>query len=209
LRWHCYGRASWQDSCPEAQPEHGSDCFGYYGLLCNYPERVECLCRGEEGLGWECQGPEPRPDYLQPPSVPSPERLITELDAEDRAAWCRWFVAAESGPGYAERPDAAVDENGYTQNTSCSLGAEAFPCNAAVGAHSRAQCADNLALSSCEAPISELTDCVATIYSQACAPLEHGCARFFEKPGCSGTLVNDLEGNPRSDSVAACAIRVR
>jgi hypothetical protein len=212
-RWNCYQHVVSQGGCPEAQPEQGGSCVGYFGTSCYYPERVECDCDDSSGR-WECTQPKPRPDHLSPPPLPSAERLITELDDAERGAWCGWFVDAAVGPGYAERSDAAVDEDGYTVNTGCAYGVEAFPCNGGIGPHSRGQCAENLALSSCEAPISELTDCVATIYSGACVPLEHGCARFFDKPGCSGTIVVDLEGNPEARRNGllpreACAIRVR
>src|SRR5215208_8422942 len=53
-------------------------------------------------------------------------------------------------------------------------------------------CMGNFALSSCAAPVSELVDCVLTVFD-SCWPAPHGCMRYLEKPGCSGTLVNSID----------------
>jgi hypothetical protein len=210
LRWHCYQNAGGIGSCPATRPQQGSSCFGSFGSFCYYAELTECLCEAGGSEQWECRGPAPLPEHLLPPVDPSPDVPIVALGDEGRSAWCRWFVDAASGPGFAPRADAAVDENGYVINTGCSFGS-GFPCNAGVAPLSPAQCAQNLALSTCAAPVAELTDCVATVYRQQCRPPEHGCARYFEKPGCAGTIVVPVDQSSLQDFslVDACAVRVR
>jgi hypothetical protein len=209
LRWHCYQNISGLGSCPATRPEHGSSCLGNFGSSCRYPERTECGCEAGGSEQWECTGPAPLPEHLLPPVDPSPDLSIVELGEEGRSAWCRWFVDAAGGPGSAPRADAAVDEDGFVINTGCSFGS-GFPCNAAVAPLSPAQCAQNLALSTCTAPIAELTDCVATVYRSECRPPEHGCARFFEKPGCAGTIAVPADQSSADFSLLnACSVRVR
>jgi hypothetical protein len=65
-------------------------------------------------------------------------------------------------------------------------------------------CADNLALSSCEATVAELSACV--LYQMRGDPRARGCARYLDTPGCAGTLVSLIPdpANPPDD----CRVRV-
>jgi hypothetical protein len=118
-----------------------------------------------------------------------PNKPINTLTPSERAEWCDWFASARLGEGYPEDPAPPVDENGYIFNNGCSFG-NAFMCRAAVPTIPSAMCEANLALSECEAPISELSDCVSTVYD-VCWPSPHGCARYFDRPGCDGTVIRE------------------
>jgi hypothetical protein len=101
--------------------------------------------------------------------------------------YCEWYASLGSAPGYPPPEDSEVDSDGKTTNNGCSF-SRGPACNVIVVTLSARQCAQNLALSTCSAPLAELTDCVTTAYNQ-CLPSPHGCARFLETTGCSGTLV--------------------
>jgi hypothetical protein len=102
--------------------------------------------------------------------------------------------------------DAVIAEDGYTENSACIGGGE-FPCDARVPLLSVEQCVANLELSSCEAPVSELTDCLVTVYD-GCWPAPHGCARYLEKPGCMGTIAVPVTAGTVG-SHNSCRLRVR
>jgi hypothetical protein len=120
--------------------------------------------------------------------MPAPETPIDQLSDADRAAWCQWYQDAAAGPGFPPKEDVPVGPDGKTQG-GCAY-ANGAACNVALVELSPRQCAQNLAVSQCKAPLGTLTDCVTTAYSQ-CVPSPHGCARYLEA-GCSGTIVSDL-----------------
>lgn len=184
-RFHCYESLSAPYECPSAEPAPGSSCVGLFGADCLYPERTSCRCAPETGK-WDCAETEsiPRED---PPSSVDPNKPINTLTPSERAEWCDWFATARLGEGYPEAPEPDVDENGYILSNGCDYGG-AFMCAAAVPSMPSATCQANLALSECEAPVSELSDCVMTIYD-FCWPSPHGCARYFDRPGCDGTVI--------------------
>jgi hypothetical protein len=63
-------------------------------------------------------------------------------------------------------------------------------------------CVANLAISSCEATLGDLTDCVLTV--RAGQPAPHGCARYLTAIGCGETIVlADLDS--ASNACSACA----
>jgi hypothetical protein len=150
------------------------------------------------------------PDYLAHPGSVGPEVPIDELTDDQRDDWCGWYAQAALGPGFPLPADVPVDAEGYTTNSGCSFSHD-FPCRARWPQLSARQCAQNLALSACAAPIAELSDCVATLKSN-CQPSPHGCARYLEKPGCSGTIV--LAGYPSDGTMMSperdleCPLRV-
>jgi len=193
-RWYCYGGASGPWQCPEAEPESGSSCFGSFGSECEYPERTRCRCSSESGA-WNC-GEYGRTDIEAPPAAVPGDIAINALTSEERAEWCDWYSTVFLGPGFPEEPNAAVNEDGYTLGTSCHMGSD-FPCMGMVPGLSSSDCEANLALSSCAAPIAELSDCLVTVVD-SCWPSPHGCARYLEQPGCSGTIVVSSEDFGRS-----------
>ena len=189
-RWYCYMGESGPGECPATEPSNGASCYGHYGTSCAYPERSYCTCSGEDGV-WSCEE-QGRDDLTAPPSSVPEGKAITALSDEERAEWCDWYTTTFNGPGYPEPADSVVDSRGFTVNTGCNLGG-AFPCQAMVPPVSSAYCEANLRLSSCEAPIAELSDCLVTVMD-SCWPSPHGCARFLERPGCSGTIVVSYDG---------------
>jgi hypothetical protein len=206
LKWHCYADRKGDLGCPSERPVSGASCVGSFGAECLYPERAECTC--SEEAGWACTE-QARPDYHAPPSTPEPAKLILDLTATERQAWCTWYATAALGPGYPLASDAPVNDAGYTEGNACRYG-DAFPCQARIPELSVAQCVANLELSSCAAPLAELEDCVVTVYDQ-CWPAPRGCARYTERPDCLGTIVaaapEGAEGLGNLES--SCQVRVR
>jgi hypothetical protein len=216
-RWLCYMGESSPWDCPDEEPSSGDPCFGHFGKSCSYPERSYCTCAEDPGT-WSCQE-EGRDDLTPPPSTIPAGKAVNALTSEERAEWCDWYVTLFNGPGYPEPPPSAVDENGYTMNNGC-YGAQGHPCNAKVPTISSGDCEANLGLTSCEAPISELSDCVTTVID-VCWPSPHGCARYFERTGCNGTIATEWDGSAGSNGGTGgtggssgvtrdvCSVRVR
>lgn len=76
-------------------------------------------------------------------------------------------------------------------NTACTNGGtDKFMCQAIIPGIPEEYCRGNLALSTCEAPLSELSDCILTVID-SCWPAPHGCARFMDRPNCHGTMAID------------------
>jgi hypothetical protein len=187
LRWDCRTSGISYASCP-ASIENGASCFGHYSTECSYPVSIRCVCGQDRGV-WECMKVGRPWEVPAPPAMPDPESPINSLSDADRAAWCRWFHHVVFGPGVPPIPDSEVGPDGKTLNGSCGFTYGAA-CNVAVAALSPRQCAQNLEVSQCAAPIGTLTDCVTTAHSE-CLPSPHGCARYVAA-GCSGTIVTDL-----------------
>jgi hypothetical protein len=184
--WECFGAGvQQQDSCPPQPPEADTECFGYYGLTCWYPPQIECWCDAEPGV-WECLLP-PDVDVPEPPDTDSAEVQIPELTDEQRQTWCEWYSElAAGGPGHPPTADLPVDGSGYTSSGACRSGGS---CQATLPIVSAAQCAANLSLSQCEAPLSLLTECVDNALGGACLADEYACIDLAEIQNCSGTLV--------------------
>ena len=209
LGWNCIqADLSFGRGCPTEKPKHGESCFGSFGSQCDYPRRTSCSCSSEVQT-WECVD-RAAPDHLAHPGSVEPEIPIDELTDEQRDDWCSWYTQAALGPGFPPPADAPVDSEGYTTNTGCRFSYD-FPCRARWPNLSARQCAQNLALSACSAPIAELSDCVATLNS-GCQPSPHGCARYLEKPECAGTIVlrgySTDEAMMMPDRVSECPLRV-
>lgn len=187
LRWDCLPIGTSYDSCPTSI-ENGSSCFGHYSTECWYPVSIRCTCSPDPGV-WDCMKIGRPWEVPDPPSMPEPASPINTLTDADREAWCRWFQDTVSGPGFPPMPDSEVGPDGKTLSSSCAY-AYGAACNVAVVTLSPRQCAQNLAVSQCAAPIGNLTDCVTTAYSE-CLPSPHGCARYMAY-GCSGTIVADF-----------------
>jgi len=188
-RWYCYMGESSPWECPVEEPSNGESCVGHFGTSCNYPERTVCSCSEDTG-GWSCVE-DGRDNIPAPPTVPV-GTAVNALSDQQRADWCDWYTTVFNGPGYPEPTPAAIDANGYTVNTGCNFGWE-FPCQGMVPTLSSDYCEGNLRLSTCEAPIAELSDCLRTIVD-SCWPSPHGCARYLERPGCDGTIVVSTAG---------------
>lgn len=199
MKWDCYRNTGGGVSeCPATQPEQGSGCFGFKGVECYYPATVTCSCP-REGADpqWRC-GQE-APPAVAHPSVIDEDKIVGELTAAERAAWCAWYAPVE--PGFPQPRLLPANEDGYYPYTGCATGTS-LGCNYTLpmGLPARA-CEANLALSSCAATVFELNDCVLSLRNQTPSPF--GCARYLDSPGCSGTLVNGVGEVP---SVASAAL---
>ena len=209
MRWDC-GEPQGAEGCPNAEPENGSDCSGMNGVHCAFPANRTCDCGppnpSATSMNWFCEsgGPVQEPPF-GPPGL-DPTTPVAELTDADRSAWCDWYSDTVHGPGAPDRADP-VDSNGYT--ASGWLFGSRPECLACVPLVSRASCAANLALSSCESPVGALTDCVLTVHD-VCTPAPHGCAPYFDAPNCDGTMLvtRPADVEPTSGN-SSCSIRVR
>ena len=203
--WNCYrNMEAPRMACPEVQPEHGASCYGLRGYRCFYPPLVTCSCPSESEANWECAH-EGR--YVPgPPADVDAGKRVSELSSDERVAWCHWFTKPE--PGFPERLELKPDADGYYPDTGCYTTTD-LDCDVLMpSALSAGACTANLELSSCEAPVSELNDCVRTIMSTV--PQPRGCARYLEAPGCSGTIVIGRDARAPGDSTnERCRVRVR
>lgn len=194
LRWDCYRNASvgFGGLCPSEQPEHGTSCFGLKGTTCYYPTEVECQCPNESGNdNWDCRTQLVALAAL-PGTFPEDTR-IRDLSDMDRQAWCEWLTAPEPGfPGPAEVPP---DPDGYYPAMGCATQSGTLGCPGILMPHNfpASACVANLALSSCQAPLGDLTDCVLTVRYQQRAP--HGCARYLTAPNCGDTIILSTGGS--------------
>jgi hypothetical protein len=186
--------------CPRGMIADGSDCWGKVGLQCPKPLMETCTCpTGTTTPSWECATPALPGDGLGTGPSVDPSKPLTQLTVAERDTWCRWYLTWALPPGAPDPLDAQVGANGYLTNMSLSI-AYKFYDDVCLPGTSIAQCAENLALTSCELPVSMLTDCVTTVIS-ANVPSPHGCGRYMATPGCAGTVV--------ASKASGCTIRVR
>ena len=210
LRWYC-DSTKVALNCPDEMPVPGSDCFGHFETMCSYPVGDRCGC-DLASISWRCSSPR-LPHFPVAPSSPDANTPIDRLDAEGRAQYCEWYSFLPWGSDSMQEQE--VDAEGKAGG-ACAAGFQPA-CFGTVVMLSAKQCAQNLALSTCSAPLAQLTDCVTTMYSQcalsgygqcACLPSPHGCARFFETPGCSGTLVISKGAYASQTADNSCKVQV-
>jgi hypothetical protein len=195
--------------CPMTQPTHASVCSGQVGVDCWYPARTSCACQQNEAADptWTCAEYVGSP-VAPPPSSVDPAKPITDLTDPERQTLCQWLVTAISPPDSPEPAALPPNSDGYTEGTGFVVGTK-FYCAGCIPRIPVSYCAANLAFSTCSAPVSELTDCVTTIVD-ACFPASHGCARYLEKPGCSGTNLVAYEPDGSAGGPGqSCAIKVQ
>lgn len=207
LHWNC-GRSIGAGlvECPAEQPENGSSCFGLKGVECWYPKDVTCMCpTAADDSDWRCVNDASPP--AEHPDVVDEDRIVAEMSEAERAAWCAWY-AMPPAPGFPEPPVLEPDANGFYPDTGCNASADFLGC--AVQRPTdlpAAACAANLALSTCQATVRELNDCVLSMMRFTLSP--GGCARYIDA-GCSGTLVIS-DGTTFEDPFAmsqSCRVRV-
>jgi hypothetical protein len=213
--WYCY-TSDGGPPCPDTQPAQGSNCYGMVGEMCDYPPQTSCYCADDSDpnhASWKCDNLLPAHTSGGPKNV-DPSTPVAELTDTERTAWCKWYLDALL-PGAPEPSGTVVDANGYVVNGACDFGHQ-FPCAGTLAVLPVADCVGNLALSSCEAPVSELSDCALTI-GNFCWPSPHGCAPYLDTPGCDGTMIAggtdrkpaSLDPNAPADPSIGCYIRVR
>jgi hypothetical protein len=217
LHWQCYRNiGSQRMDCPAAQPEHGSSCYGLKGYTCWYPVNVECRCPTDANdSDWRC-AVEGVPDIGEPPDV-DPDTRVGEMSAEQRETWCEWYTHPD--PGFPPPPNLEPNAEGFYPDTGCNAAFDFLGCSLSRPTGlSREACVANLALSSCEATVRNLNDCVQSM--TGFQPSPYGCARYIDAPGCAGTIVNGSavggdgsagSGLPPLDAAVGdgCLIRVR
>ncbi len=209
LRWDC-GYAQPAYDCPEAEPANDSDCFGMRGVECHFAPNTACDCiptsPSSSTMTWQCTSTVTERGSASGPAGVDATKPVAELTDSERSAWCGWYSDTYFGAG---APDIAdnVDANGYAGN-GWSVGSR-LECLACLPAVSRAECAANLALSTCGAPLGALTDCALTVLD-FCTPAPHGCAPYFDVPDCDGTMLVSRPADvvPTTGN-SSCSIRVR
>lgn len=213
LHWDCYrSTGSTFVDCPDEQPETGSSCFGSKGTSCLYPPWVTCECPSDPNdSSWRCVFEAPA--MQEHPSVVDENAIVSELTEQQRAAFCAWY-APPVEPGFPEPPVREPNANGFYPYSGCAV-TEALGCttNLPTGLPAAA-CEANLALSTCEATMRDLIDCVLS--AQRGNPSPNGCPSYLATPGCSGTLVNggpvgtvpQWHPSPNEDD-ESCLVRVR
>jgi hypothetical protein len=211
MLWYCYDEEV-GPACPEIQPIQGSGCFGMLGQTCDYAPYTQCICPGDSAnqAAWNCGSLTDLKTGT--PNDIDPSTPVASLSDAERNAWCNWYLTAAQGPGFPQPATSGV-ENGYVKPTVCEIGHE-FPCEGSLPVLPVADCVANLALSSCGAPVAELSDCALTILNE-CWPSPHGCAAYLDWPGCDGTMIvggpfmrPPANGSSTPGAAPTCGVRV-
>ena len=208
-RWDC-GYANSAVACPDAEPGSGADCFGMRGVECFFAPAEQCDCEptspSADTMTWQCESTSPERGSPSGPAGVDATTPVAALTSAQRSAWCEWYSDAYNGAGTPDSTDR-VDDNGYITLNGVAVGSR-LECLACLPSVSKAGCAANLALSTCEAPVGALTDCALTIMD-VCTPAPHGCAPYFDSPNCDGTMLVARPANVDPVGTSTCSIRVR
>jgi hypothetical protein len=213
--WDCYRRTNGPlIECPATPPNEGDSCFGLKGEECNYPVEVTCRCPSEaDDSTWHCESEQLEP--AQHPDVVDEGTVVRDLSDAERQAWCEWYTQT---PGFPVRPNLEPTPDGYYPATvGCveSNGTDGCALTKSTGLSTEA-CVANLALSSCEATVRDLNDCVLTLDEHVASP--YGCGRYIDAPGCAGTIVDGGPSNGQFEGSGGtsggleghvCTVRVR
>jgi hypothetical protein len=190
--WNCLIPES-SPNCPTEQPATGSSCSGHADSNCFYPNMIACSCALSGGGNWECAGgAPPQPSH---PTTLDETKPINQLTDAEREAWCEWYLVAIQGPGLPDPPLSPLTPDGLATQTGCTKG-DIFDhkCAAIIPELPPEYCKGNLALSTCEAPVSKLSDCVLTV-AGGCWPAPYGCGSYLSTPGCAGTMaIHSVDG---------------
>jgi hypothetical protein len=218
--WSCVDNGATGTNCPSTQPEEGSSCAAANGP-CQYPRHTTCTCASpSSGDEWHCQNPDEPPlsDGTHPTTLDETKRVRDLTDA-DRQAWCEWYGVVQYAvyrPPNSLPAETPLSPAGYTTNTACSFSYSGFACSGAMPLSLPiSYCKGNLGLSQCDAPVSELSDCVLTMQRE-CRPSPFGCALYLRARGCSGTIVTAPDTGDAGagainpfDTSLGCPVRVR
>jgi hypothetical protein len=195
--WNCLIPES-SPNCPAEQPVTGSSCSGHADSNCFYPNMIACSCSLSGGGNWACaEGVPPQPPH---PTTLDETKPINQLTDAEREAWCEWYLVAIQGPGLPDPPLSPLTPDGLATQTGCTKG-DIFDgkCAAIIPELPPEYCKGNLALSTCEAPVSKLSDCVLTVVGGCWpAPNGYGCGSYMSTPGCAGTMAISFADGPDS-----------
>jgi hypothetical protein len=121
---------------------------------------------------------------------------VQQMTDAQRAAWCHWYIGtvvpANLRPGGACACPCSVDQTHYA-----GFAAVGAPMGLCATAPPEDLCVENLALSRCEAPISDLSHCVAQMWGFRCGTQSDGtscppCDQFRDTTGCFETILSTV-----------------
>ncbi|MBN1607042.1 MAG: hypothetical protein JW940_10440, partial [Polyangiaceae bacterium] len=192
LAWDC-GDTLEHDigDCPSTPPETGASCEDTpHASRCSYAPRREYSCGDDEK--WEQISPAALPEL---PASPDRTTLVAELSDPDQSDWCSWLRETfGEATGESEPKPVPADESGFVDVSQYfGIFDDAISLEALLPNWPVDECEKNLSVSSCEAPISELSGCVVSLLNSG-TPSPTGCRRYLETPGCFATVVYDIEG---------------
>jgi hypothetical protein len=217
LKFACYRPDQHAPGCATEQPGHGTDCVGHVGTGCPFPVRNECGCDAATTPLWSCQTLEPFLNLPPPPAGIDPSKPVDALTPAERTTWCNWYDSTRLPAGQPPLPAVPLDGNGTLIESGCFYGngwAQLW-LGVSVAEIPVSYCEGNLSLSTCSAPVSELTDCILSVRADQNYPggwpYEHGCARYTDKPGCMGTIVTPpFDQSEGAEGMAnACKLKVQ
>lgn len=208
--WNCVVEDLPSTWCRELTPEEGVSCFGYRGETCQ-----GCSCSDDDEAVWTCPGEaggQPGAERFVPELAVDATTPINALTDNERTLLCQWLHDfARGGLGYPDFDENPLDDEGYTTNVGCSARWD-YPNPVLVPELPSSQCVGNLAISTCEATVAELLECVNPTYLRYGLPYP-GCGPYLAKPGCDGTVLNENPydkclGSGTADT-PACDLRVQ
>jgi hypothetical protein len=202
--WACEGVTSGRVTCPATQPESGSSCFGKKGQSCHYPIKTTCDCPAVPSDDtWHCQQDVGTGRLLKAPTGVDAAKPVKDLSDSERQAWCSWFVE-QPEPGFPALPEPVADDQGFYTPNGC-FASSSYVCGATSSQDlPQSACVANLALSTCEQPVSFLTQCVQ--WMRGAPGATRGCGGYLQAPGCNGTIVT--AGGLADTNPPGCRLRI-
>lgn len=209
--WDCGGPAEDEESCPEIQPESGTQCDGVRPYGCNYPWRARCECdTTDSDPRWQCRTPELAPNGKTSGPSDVPElAMIRDLNEAQRRAYCEWFQGSYMPVEFPPK-ESPISEEGYATNLGTVFNNQQFFADACMPLPSTvpvSYCMANLQIAPCEATVAELTDCVLTMTHGR--PFPHGCGRFKDRVHCEHTIINRLDAAGDAGTGGCNGLKVR
>ena len=179
--WKC-GETNFWNVCPEELPKAGDSCVDWFGADCTRDE-IRCWCEmtGDDAAEWECGTQVERRAAME---AIDPRTPVNQLSAEQRDTWCDWYASTGRASGSLH----PVSDTGCVLNVGANFGHEPFN-DVCMPKLAPSQCEGNLEVSDCSAPISALTDCIDSVWTELPSP--NGCVPYLDTPNCSGTIVVD------------------
>jgi hypothetical protein len=188
--WDCHQGGGIAESCQSARPANGADCTGLVDATCPYAEdNIGCTCRAAPNPLWYCAG-EAKTTPISTPPAPttlSSDTLVKDLSPGEIQTWCDWYIGVFTAPGSPPPEAHAVGADGYARGYAAGYAHGAWGSACVPEVVPASYCAQNLALSACEAPLADLNDCLLNIRTQKPSP--HGCGRLLGSAGCTDLIV--------------------
>jgi hypothetical protein len=134
---------------------------------------------------------------------------IDQLTDAQRVAWCRWYqTVIPSGLGNPQCYEYLdqIHYGGFAQCGRVDQNNSGYVGNRCIPAVPEEPCVENLTVSRCPAPISQLSNCVAQFWSSVesgCVP-DGVCSLFHHTDGCSDTIITEFT----EDFGCECSVNV-